>query len=715
VTQFKAALSGSVPGDVIVLDAGVVYSGNFTLPKKVNPSNKWIYITSSAYASLPGPGIRVSPADATHMPRIVSPGYTKPINVAWGANYWRVVGIEFGATSNYPPGCGVPGQRKCNTGQMFGVDWAATYELPHHVYIDRCYLHGEDNQDVVIAAQMNWNYAALIDSYVSNIHAQAQDSVAAGAFNSLGPFKITNNYLEAAGENILFGGSGKNFNVGVPSDIEIRGNYIYKPLSWIAISKLPSTDPTSIVVKNSMECKSCLRLLFDSNVVENMWAAGQIGYALVLTVRSAQSGDFSVVTDITVTNNTWKNILAFTSTLAADDACLVSGGCNNAGSIDRWNISNNLVTLLDPSSPGWGGSVAGAISMNPGIDNINHRPGRFQNVVFQHNSVIGVCTFGMYFNTGGAPSPPPEGLTQNVWLLDNVPCKQTTGSWGTGGTHTADYMGVPNTPPYDLPARYYGNVMLKGSDAVATWPPHNLVATSLTFDSNNILVTPDYRANTTDGLQAGVIGNVLIINTTSLPDGLVGVPYNNPLTATGGVLPYTWSIASGSMSVCPTLTNGLCLTASTGTISGTPIGVATMNFTVRVTDGAATQQTAPLSIVVRASAPTLVVTSLIFPNAILGTSYNQFLTATGGVPPYTWDLASGALPPGISIVGNQLLGTPTTLGVSTFTLRVTDSNVPPTSANGASPSIITVVDFTQSHGVNFKGRIAHKGRVAIKK
>src|SRR6516164_8671603 len=136
--------------------------------------------------------------------------------------------------------------------------------------------------------------------------------------------------------------SSQNNNRGVPSDIEIRNNYLFKPLSWVPLTLSPRNQ---WVEKNAFELKSAQRLLFDSNVIENVWAAGQMGYAVVLTVRSSQSGDFAVVNDITITNNVLKNVVAGVNTLAKDDACGAAPytACKNAGSQDRWYIANNLM------------------------------------------------------------------------------------------------------------------------------------------------------------------------------------------------------------------------------------------------------------------------------------------------------------------------------------------------------------------------------------
>jgi len=71
----------------------------------------------------------------------------------------------------------------------------------------------------------------------------------------------------------------------------------------------------------------------------------------------------------------------------------------------------------------------------------------------------------------------------------------------------------------------------------------------------------------------------LSINTTSLPGGTVGTAYNQTLSASGGTLPYTWSLKTG------TLPGGLALSAG-GLVSGAPTSGGTANFTVQVKDNA---------------------------------------------------------------------------------------------------------------------------------
>src|SRR5213593_3643565 len=78
--DLQAALNGAMPGDVIELQAGATFTGNFILPNKSGTG--WIYIRSSAHASLPGPGTRVLPSHATLMPRIVTPNTAPAVATA---------------------------------------------------------------------------------------------------------------------------------------------------------------------------------------------------------------------------------------------------------------------------------------------------------------------------------------------------------------------------------------------------------------------------------------------------------------------------------------------------------------------------------------------------------------------------------------------------------------------------------------------------------
>ncbi len=167
------------------------------------------------------------------------------------------------------------------------------------------------------------------------------------------------------------------------------------------------------------------------------------------------------------------------------------------------------------------------------------------------------------------------------------------------------------------------------------------------------------------GYSITITGAPLAIATTSLPAGTVGTPYSQNLTATGGTPPYTWQLTGSTLSV------GLTLSTS-GTFSGTPVTAGSFTYQVVVTDSA--QGSASGSFTIRIN-PALVITTTSLPSGTVGTSYTATtLAATGGTPPYTWSLASGALPGGLSVSSAGVIsGTPTAAGTFSVTLKVTDS------------------------------------------
>ena len=75
----------------------------------------------------------------------------------------------------------------------------------------------------------------------------------------------------------------------------------------------------------------------------------------------------------------------------------------------------------------------------------------------------------------------------------------------------------------------------------------------------------------------------LVITQVNLPAGTVGVPYSGGFTVSGGVPPYTWSIAQFA------LPPGLTINSSTGQITGMPTTAGTFSFRARVTDSDETQ------------------------------------------------------------------------------------------------------------------------------
>jgi plastocyanin len=150
-----------------------------------------------------------------------------------------------------------------------------------------------------------------------------------------------------------------------------------------------------------------------------------------------------------------------------------------------------------------------------------------------------------------------------------------------------------------------------------------------------------------------------------LPAATLGAAYELTFTTAGATGPVQWSVSAGALPVGLTLSSG-------GQLSGTPTAVEQRQFTVRAVSGR--QQTAA-SFTLGVNAPPLVVVTATLANAVLGASYSQVLQATGGTEgdgPAAWSLATGALPPGLTLTASGIVaGNPSSLGLYPFVVRVT--------------------------------------------
>ena len=156
---------------------------------------------------------------------------------------------------------------------------------------------------------------------------------------------------------------------------------------------------------------------------------------------------------------------------------------------------------------------------------------------------------------------------------------------------------------------------------------------------------------------------------TTLPDGEVGMAYQQQLQASNVTLPLTWAVVAGA------LPPGLTL-ASSGSIAGVPSVVGSYPFRVRVTD--AEGCTGERDYVLQISdpgCPVIDVQPSTVPDATLGRPFSESFIGTGGSPPYTFGLAGGGLAPGLTLSGlGSLNGVPTAVGTFPFTMEVTDVN-----------------------------------------
>jgi hypothetical protein len=424
--DLQAAIDAAQPGDTILLAAGAVYRGQFML--RVKPGSSYITIRSAAPdSSLPGDGMRVSPDNASQLAKIEGGVAGMPaIMTDPGAHHYRLMFLELVSTYR---------DNQIVEIGTFGADQDTLGEVPHHIVIDRCYIHGDPVNGQKRALLLNAASASVVNSYISDIRSAVDESQGIGVSNGPGPFTITNNYIEAAGENLMFGGADPSVDGLVPSDIRIANNHLIKQPWW---------RDQGYTVKNLMEFKNAQRVVIDNNLMEYCWQQSQQGYAIVLTPRNQEGGSpWSVVQNFQITNNVIRHVASVFNVLGLDD------------SNTTWTVTNDIVVrnnlFLDVSAASWGGS--GVLATMQGGSNI----------VFDHNTLFGDGTSVVF-----ADNPPTSGFvfTNNI-VPDNA--------WAIMGSNASPGLGT--LAAYFPGATFRANVLIHGNPSL--YPSGNYFPTSV--------------------------------------------------------------------------------------------------------------------------------------------------------------------------------------------------------------------------------------------
>ncbi len=420
--NLQSALDKATCGDTIRLEAGASFTnmGHFRLPKKPCDDAHWIVIrTSAPDDALPPEGTRITPcyAGVTSLPagpsfactssknamaKIVFTGRggTGPLAFSDGANHYRLIGLEITRESS-----------PASVVALAGPDGPVAAD---HIIFDRVWLHGnaqdETRRGLFLSGTTN---IAVVDSFFSDFHCVAKtgtcvDSQAiAGGTGDLpmGPYKIVNNFLEAAGENIIFGGDRAT---ATPADIEIRRNYLFKPLAWMSGEPgfVGGSSGSPFIVKNNFELKNAQRVLFEGNVLEGSWGGfSQTGFSILLTPKNQYNGPVrgSVcplcrVTDITIRDC---RIAHVASGLLIANVSDRDGGPSAAG--ERYSIHNLVIDDIDGKRFRGFGAFLGLISNVPTMKdvridhvtalsasmlmNVGVRQEHIQNFVFTNNLI----------------------------------------------------------------------------------------------------------------------------------------------------------------------------------------------------------------------------------------------------------------------------------------------------------------------------------------
>ena len=321
--NLQAAIDSARYGDVIVLEAGATFTGPIVLPfKESSPGGEqYITITTSNLAGIPAEGQRVNPQiHAPTMPKIVAPNSSVAIGTAESAHHYKFVGIEFSPAAD--------SQYVYNLIDLGKSEFKSLSQFPHHLIFDRCYIHSTGLNKARRGFALNSAETSIINSHISGFAGAEDETQGICGWNGPGPFHIVNNYIEGGGQNIMFGGADPAVRNLVPSDIEIRRNFLYKPQEWFGRA----------TIKAVIELKNARNVVIDGNVLES---AGLTG-AFVLTVRNQNgTAPWSTLEDISVTNNIVRHSNAGFSILGRDTY-------HPSQQVKRIRIANNLLVDVGP-------------------------------------------------------------------------------------------------------------------------------------------------------------------------------------------------------------------------------------------------------------------------------------------------------------------------------------------------------------------------------
>ena len=348
-------------GDTIELQAGATFN-RLVLPAKKCDDSHWIIIRTSAPDSkLPAEGTRLQPcyAGVASLPgrpafrcnssenvlakiEFDERGGSGPITLLAGANHYRLIGLEVTRT----------------------VSTALVYNLINpkngpadHLIFDRMWIHGTPQNETVRGVMLSGiRYAAIIDSYLSDFHCVAKSggcvdsqAIAGGSGDDpMGPFKIANNFLEAAGECILFGGGAASTT---PADIEIRKNHLFKPQTWLRGQPgfVGGVDGNPFIVKNLFELKNAQRVLFEDNILEGSWGGfSQAGFAILLTPKNQAEGGQNVCPACVVLDVTIRNVSISRVAGGFQIANVLSGNKGAAKDGGRYSIHDVVIDEMNP-------------------------------------------------------------------------------------------------------------------------------------------------------------------------------------------------------------------------------------------------------------------------------------------------------------------------------------------------------------------------------
>jgi hypothetical protein len=215
-------------------------------------------------------------------------------------------------------------------------------------------------------------------------------------------------------------------------------------------------------------------------------------------------------------------------------------------------------------------------------------------------------------------------------------------------------------------------VQWNGSDRTTTFSSSTKLTASIsagdidTAGTASVTVSnPGPGGGTSNDLTFTISVSLSITTNAALPDGLVNAAYSQSLSASGGTKPYTWAVSSGSLPA------GVSLTASNGTLSGTPTSSGDFAFTIQVRDSAGGSTSKKFTLSVKNPVP-----------AITGLTPSL---AVAGDPAFTLTVNGSNFVPTATVQWNGSDRTTNFISVSKLTASIPATDI--ASAGGASVTV----------------------------
>ncbi len=300
-SELQQAINMCQPGDTIQLLPGVVYRGNFVLPRKAVGFG-WITIETAGAEIGFRSGTRLSTIeDVAKLAILESPSAEPVVRTAAAASLFRFRGIEFRAPGRYTQAL-----------VRLGTSSQTAQEVPSFFEFRHCWFHGDPTSGGKRGLEANATGVVVADSVFNDFFSTWQDTQAIALWNSPGSITLLNNTLEASGYPFISGGAAPSIPGLVPTGISVHGNLFTRPMRWKGV----------YAVKNLFELKNARAVTISRNIFENNWASAQNGFAILFTVRTCEAGDYpwSVVENVRFESNIVRNTDNGINVLGKDNA-----------------------------------------------------------------------------------------------------------------------------------------------------------------------------------------------------------------------------------------------------------------------------------------------------------------------------------------------------------------------------------------------------------